>query len=199
MIRYTYGFDKVRSNWTETNTEDVANDSYQNSESLVMGYKVNVYHPNTTKSNEKNESVSIQNYTLIGEQIDHMRPNDHLAIENLDIMTIEDVIVVHEGDSDSNQCSKTITANDQPRIRSTNKREISDHVSDNDNGSKKMRSVRWRSESLFNNKYFTLLSKTKKRIEAKCMGCGKPLKGYGLCTSNVITHLKVVSVNNVGI
>lgn len=46
---------------------------------------------------------------------------------------------------------------------------------------------------LFNRKYFIMLSKTNKGIEAKCCSCAKHLKGYGSSTSNFLNHLKVVS------
>lgn len=134
--------------------------------------------------NRTNKSKSIQNYTL------NAKPIGEIDIENIEIITFEDVPVVHEGDPDFNQCA----TNTMYKSQSNNKRKIADDIGDNDNGNKKSRAIRWRSEAIFNNIYFTLISKTEKGIEAKCMGCGKLLKGYATCTSNFITHLKNVNV-----
>lgn len=47
---------------------------------------------------------------------------------------------------------------------------------------------------LFNGKYFTVISRTDKKIEAKCSHCKKVYKGYGTSSSNFINHLKIVSL-----
>lgn len=50
-----------------------------------------------------------------------------------------------------------------------------------------------RSSVLFNNKYFSMISKTEKGIFAKCCRCKHILKGFGSSSSNFITHLKNVN------
>lgn len=50
-----------------------------------------------------------------------------------------------------------------------------------------------RSNMLFNNKYFSVISKSDKGIHAKCCRCQNILKGYGSSTSNFISHLKAVN------
>lgn len=50
-----------------------------------------------------------------------------------------------------------------------------------------------RRSMLFNNKYFSMMSKSDKGIHAKCCRCESILKGYGSSTSNFITHLKTVN------
>lgn len=50
-----------------------------------------------------------------------------------------------------------------------------------------------KSDILFNGKYFIMLSKSDKGIEAKCCHCRKIKKGYGTSTSNFLSHLRIVS------
>lgn len=49
------------------------------------------------------------------------------------------------------------------------------------------------SSLLFNNKYFSMISKSNKGIYAKCCRCKHILKGFGSSSSNFITHLKIVN------
>lgn len=127
--------------------------------------------------NDENSS-SVLNVTSADDNLQINRSNTQ------DGETIEYVDVIVEDDSSTNQT----VARAQPKY----KRKASDRVSDH-NDAKKGR-IDMKGNALFGSKYFSLVSKSSKGTEAKCMKCGKQLKGYGQSNSNYISHLRIVSI-----
>lgn len=106
-----------------------------------------------------------------------------LDVEHIDTFAYEDLIVMDQTNSNDE-----FTAANESRKRKI----LTDD--NNDDKVKKCRVVSRQNNPLFNGKYYSLIAKTQTGIEAKCMCCGNPLKGYGAVSSNFITHLRNVSV-----
>lgn len=134
--------------------------------------------------NKKNKSTS----NWVETDVENQTPK--VDVENINTFTYEeeDVIVVNQNSSND---EFTFTSEFTSHVQPTNKRKILHNVDDN-SVVKKSRTCGQQNNLLFNGKYFVIISKTATRIEAKCMCCGNPLKGYGGVSSNFITHLRNV-------
>lgn len=117
------------------------------------------------------------------------------VVKNIDIYTYEEQDVIVLDPTSSNDEFASPSDHFTSHIEPTNKRKILHDVDDNQEV-KKSRTVSRHSNLLFNGKYLTIISQTPTSITAKCMSCGKNVKGYATVTSNFITHFRTVGRMN---
>lgn len=132
--------------------------------------------------NDENSSAALN-----ATSSDDNQQTNLVDIQHIETIEYEDVVVFdHVNRSPTNQIID--------KTQSKRKRKAS-KCDNGHNNVKQSRSSNLKANILLGGKYFSLVSKTLKGTEAKCMSCGGQLKGYGQSNSNYISHLKIVSVN----
>lgn len=162
-MKYTYGFSS--SKWVETDllSGDISND---NTNDFELNNEDSEHSTQALHSAEPIPNQSNQHETLTYEYVPVV--NDYATNDNIPVKPSSHI---HRAPK---RKSSTIT-NDE-----------------GGNNTQNSRSATWKSDFLFNRKYFTMVPGTSN--VAKCMSCEKDIKGYGKCTSNFISHLKHVCI-----